>query len=91
MGKEILTFGNIETENNTFYPRKTPIFFLGGGGDVDIEKVLVSNKISFSEKNYKFFIGYLYDGNKVKPLNIILPKTSGYVKSYDGQINGCIF
>ena len=32
MGKEILTFGNIETENNTFYPRKTPIFFWGGGG-----------------------------------------------------------
>ena len=33
--------------------------------DVDIEKVLVSNKISFGEKNYKYFIGYLY--NEVKP------------------------
>ena len=29
--------------------------------DVDIEKVLVSNKISFGEKNYKYFIGYLYN------------------------------
>ena len=29
MGKEILTFGNIEIENNTFYPRKTPIFWGG--------------------------------------------------------------
>ena len=28
--------------------------------DVDIEKVLVSNKISFGEKNYKYFISYLY-------------------------------
>ena len=27
----------------------------------------------------------MYNGNKVKPLNIILPKTSAYVKSYDGQ------
>ena len=53
--------------------------------DVDIEKVLVSNKISFGEKNYKYFIGYLYNNHKVKPLNIMFPKTSAYVKSYDGQ------
>ena len=32
--------------------------------DVDIEKVLVSNKIYFGEKNYKYFIGYLYNDNK---------------------------
>ena len=54
-------------------------------GDVDIEKVLVSKKISFGEENYKYFIGYLYDNHKVKPLHIMLPKTSDYVKSYDGQ------
>ena len=28
---------------------------------------------------------YLYDDYKVKPLHIMLPKTSAYVKSYDGQ------
>ena len=33
----------------------------------------------------KYFIGYLYNGNKVKPLGIVLPKTSTYVKCYDGQ------
>ena len=48
--------------------------------DVDIEKVLVSNKISFGEKNYKFFIGYLYNDNKVKPLHIVLPKTSASLR-----------
>ena len=32
-----------------------------------------------------YFIGYLYNHNKVKPLHIMLPKTSAYVKSYDGQ------
>ena len=60
-------------------------------GDVDIEKVLVSNKIYFAEKNYKYFIGYLYNGNKVKPLNIMLPKTSAYVKSFDGQTKRVYF
>ena len=27
MGKEILTFGNIEIEKNKFYHHKTPIFW----------------------------------------------------------------
>ena len=40
--------------------------------------------ISFGEKNYAYFIGYLYNDNKVKPLYIMLPKRSAYVKSYDG-------
>ena len=34
---------------------------------VDIEKVLVPNKISFGERNCKYFIGYFYIDNKVKP------------------------
>ena len=45
--------------------------------------MLESNKISFGEKNFKCFIGYLYNDNKVKPLHIMLPKTSAYEKSYD--------
>ena len=53
--------------------------------DVDIKKVLALNKISFGEKNYKYFIGYSYNDHEVKPLHIVLPKTSAYVKSYDGQ------
>ena len=59
--------------------------------DVDIEKVLVSNKISFSEKHCKYFNGYLYNDHKVKPLHIMLPKTSAYVKSYDGQTKWMYF
>ena len=88
MGKEIWTFGSIEIEKNKFYFYKTPIFLK----DADIEKVLVSNKISFGEKNYKYFIGYLYNDNKVKPLHIMLPKTSPYIKSYDAfyKLSGCI-
>ena len=49
LGKEILTFGDIEIPN--LYKGPVPL------RDVDIEKVLVSNEISFGEKNYKYFIG----------------------------------
>ena len=81
MGKEILTFGDIENEKNKFYRNKSPIFLK----DVDSEKMLASNKVSFGEKNCKYFLGYLYNDNNVKPLHIMLPKTSAYVKSYDGE------
>ena len=77
MGKEILMFGDIEI----FYSSNTPVLLR----DVDIEKVLASDKISFGEKNYKYVIGYLHNDHKVKPLHIMLPKTSAYVKSYDGE------
>ena len=81
MGKEILTFGNIEIEKNKFDINKLPVHLR----NVDIEKVLVSKKISFSEKNYKYFTALLYNDDKVRPLNVMPPKTSAYVKS------ACIF
>ena len=49
MVEEILTFGDVEIEKNIFYHHESPIFL----EDLDIEKVLVSNKISSDENNYK--------------------------------------
>ena len=46
MGKEFLTFGDIEIEKNKFYLHKVLLFQKA----VDIEKLLVSNKISSGEK-----------------------------------------
>ena len=45
MGYEILTFGDFEIEK-FFYRNETRIFLK----NVDIEKVLISNKISFGGK-----------------------------------------
>ena len=81
MGKEIIIFGDIELEKHKFGRYKTPIF----SEDVDIKRVLLSNKISSGEKNYEYFIDYLHDDFKFKPLYIMLPETSSYVKSYHGQ------
>ena len=43
MCEDILTFGDIEIEKNKLYRPNTSILL----GDVDIEKVLVSKKVSF--------------------------------------------
>ena len=45
----------------------------------------------FWRKNYKYFVGYLHNDIKVKPLHIMLPKTSAYVKSYDGKTKWMYF
>ena len=87
MGKEISAFGNIEIEKNKFYLHKTTIVL----GNVNTENVLVSKKISFREKDYKYFIGYLGDNQKVKILHITLPKATAYAKSYDGQTKWMYF
>ena len=43
------------------------------------------------KKNNKYFIGYLYNDNKVKPVHIMLPETNAYVKNYDGQTKWVYF
>ena len=86
MVKEILTFGDIEIEKNKFYHNKTHILLK----DVDIEKAVVPNKIPLDQKSYKYFIGYFYDDHKVKPIHVMLPKTSAYVKILMDKLNGCI-
>ena len=53
-------FRDIEIEKKNYHQR---LFFW------EIKKLLVSNEISFGEENYKYFIGYLYNGNKIKPSN----------------------
>ena len=47
--------------------------------------------MSSGKNNYKYSVGYLYNDDKVKPLQIILPKTSAYVKGCDGQTKGMHF
>ena len=53
--------------------------------------MLVAYKISFGEKNYKYFIGYWYNCNQVKPLHIMVSKTGSYLRSYDGQTKWMYF
>ena len=42
-------------------------------------------------KFHIYFIGYLHDGYKVKPLHIMPSKVSPYVKSYDEQTKWMYF
>ena len=87
ISKKNLTFGDIEIEKHIFYRYESPSFLK----DAYINKVLVSNNISSAEKNNKYVIDYLYDDYEVRPLHIMLPKTSAYVKGYDSQTKWMYF
>ena len=69
------------------FTAKTAIFLK----DVDIEKVFVPNKKFLLKTNCIYLNGYLYNDHKVKPIHIMFPKTSAYVKCYDGQIKWMYF
>ena len=60
MYEKIITFGNIEIEKRKFPYLKSLILM----DDVNIDKIIVSNKVS-CKNGYKYFIGYK-DDEKVK-------------------------
>ena len=51
-----------------------------------LKKYQKSNKISFGEKYYKYFIAYLYKDYKVKPLHLMF-----MLKFVIDRLNGSIF
>ena len=50
--------------------------------NIDINKIVVSNKVSFGEMDLKHFIGYK-DAKKTGPLYILPPKMSAYRRDFD--------
>ena len=78
MIKEITTFDNTEIEKRKFHYSKYPIKI----NIADIDKIILSKKVSFRKKGFKYFIVY-NDDEKVKPICIMLPKITRYVQSFD--------
>ena len=49
---------------------------------VGINKVAISDKLNHTDKSFKYFIGYK-DDNVVRPLCIVLPQISRYIKYFE--------
>ena len=69
MGKEIITFGNIDVEKHKFHQHKSPISIYV----VNIDRIVVSNKV----------LGYEDDSEKIMPFCILLPKMIACRKKID--------
>ena len=49
---------------------------------VNIDQIVVSDKFKHNNEGFKYFIGY-QEGEIVKPLCVILPQMSGYIKYFE--------
>ena len=49
---------------------------------VDLSKIVVSSRWKLNDATYKYFCGYLIN-DVIKPLCVILPQMSGYIKYFD--------
>ena len=61
-----------------FHQHKRPVWIK----NLDINKIVVCNKVSFGKKGFKYFIGQK-DDKKIRHLCIFLPKYSAYRREFD--------
>ena len=66
-----IKFDDIEIQKQSIHRHKRPISIK----NIDINKTVVSYKVSFGKKGLKYFISY-QDAKKVRPLCIFLPEMS---------------
>ena len=63
---------------NKFHKSKQPIDL----NLVNVDEIVVFDKFKDNDDGFKYFIGYK-ESKIVKPLCIILPKMSGYIKYFE--------
>ena len=71
-------FGDKEVNKKEFYSSKQAISL----DAVDLDKIVVSNKLKISETTCKYLCGYL-NNDTIQPLCVILPQMDGYIKYFD--------
>ena len=78
MNEKTLQFNNFIFNKKEFHRSKEPIgLFL-----VNVDQIVVSDKFKHNKKVFKHFVGY-QEGQIVRPLCIILPQMSGYIKYFE--------
>ena len=69
-----------------FYSSKEGILL----DSVDFSKIVVSSRWKLNDTSYKYFCGYL-NSDVIKPLCVILPQMSRYIKYFDNGGNNMSF
>ena len=78
MSKKTLKSNNIRLNKKEFHKSKQPIDL----ESVNLDQIVISDKFKDSDNGFKYFIGYQED-EIVKPLCIILPQMTGYIKYFE--------
>ena len=81
-----IKFGDIVVDKKEFYSSKRTLFL----GDVDLAKIVVSNKWKINENTCKYYVGYCKD-ELVRSLCLIMPQMSEYIKYFDDGGKNMLF
>ena len=77
MSKQTLKFNDIVVSKKDFYVSKKAIPL----NSVNTSNIVISYRVKHNDGSYKYFVGYLHD--VIRPVCVILPQMSGYVKCFD--------
>ena len=78
MSSQKMKFGDKEVDKKSFYSSKEAILL----DTVDLSKIVVSSRWNLNDTTCKYFCGYL-NNDVIKPLCVVLPQMSGYIKYFD--------
>ena len=80
MSEKTLKFNNIRLNKRAFHKSKGPIDLMS----LNVDQIVASDKFNHNNKGFKYFIGY-QEGEIIKPLCIILPQISRYIKYFENR------
>ena len=80
MSSQQIKFRDKEIDKKKFCSSKEAILL----DSVDLSKIVVSSRWKLNDTTYKYFCEYL-NNDLIKPLCVVLPKMSGYIKYFDNN------
>ena len=86
MNSQSIKFWAKEVNKKDFNSSKSAILL----NDVDVSKIVVSNKWKINETTCKFFIGYV-SKDVIRPLCVILPQMNGFIKYFEDDSKNMLF
>ena len=78
--KTSLKFDEIKVDKKEFHKSKESFYL----NLVGIKKIVIPDKFKHTDDSFKCFLGYQKD-NIIRPLCIILPQISGYIKYFENR------
>ena len=83
MAAQEIKFGDAAIDKKEFYSSKRTLSLK----DVQLDKIVTSNKLKINETTCKYYVGYCKDG-VIRPLCVIMPQMNGHIKYFsDGGKN----
>ena len=78
VSEKTLKFNNVRVNKKEFHKFTEPIDLMS----VNVDQIVLSDKFKHNKEGFNYFIGY-QKSEIVKPLCIILPQMSGYIKYFE--------